>query len=68
MNTIHEPSIPTKLKACAALLLEGEAIEILHEAVRPWLDLNEIYECWVGSSCEELATFLLFVAEAERQG
>lgn len=78
---LHEPSTATKLKACAALLLKGEAFGLsqaaeeldwhpvaLHKVTGSWCDTQELLACWMESTREELATFLLFVAEAEAQG
>lgn len=76
-----DPSIPTKLKACAALLLKGEAFGLvdachrlgwngdeLHTAVEPYSAWKEVEALWMHSSDEDLATFLLFCAEALRAG
>lgn len=69
------PSIPTKLKACAALLLKGEVHGLVAGA--QWLgwDPYPLFRAlgdwwpdeWVQASDEECATFLLFCAEALRE-
>lgn len=79
MADTYEVSVSTKLKACAALLLKGEAWGLndaaeklgwngaaLHAATSPWCAMEEGVDCWIRSTKEELATFLLFVAEANR--
>lgn len=69
------PSIPTKLKACAALLLKGEVHGLGDGARRLGWDSEPLFRAlgdwwsreWAHASYEELATFLLFCAEALRE-
>lgn len=69
----HEPRVNTKLKACAALLLEEEAFSLAEAAEKLGWEVNELYKVavpywtvgwWGVSSPEDRGMFLLFVAEA----